>query len=115
MENAEKSGEVVIADKRQIKESKRALFGFGSLKLPIFGIGDDKDAPTEIVAVIVALRDVGYGAWEFTLDNGMHWRQSDDEKIFPRQGQVVTIHTAAFGGYFLQVGKQRAIRAIRVQ
>ncbi len=108
-------GEVVVADKGQIKEAKKSLFGFGSIRLPFLSNGnDDTEALSAIEAVATAVRQVGYQKWEFTLDNGMRWRQTDDEQIFPSAGRPVTIKRAAMGSYMLkQDGK--AVRVVRVQ
>ncbi|GGB29282.1 hypothetical protein GCM10011380_18490 [Sphingomonas metalli] len=110
---AERTGDVVVADKAQIRQSKKALFGFGSLRLPIFG-SDDGDAPTQIEAKIASVRSAGFQKWEFTLDNGMRWRQTDDTEIFPKAGQPVVIKSAALGSYFLRL-PSRSVRVVRVQ
>ncbi|QKS01742.1 hypothetical protein F9288_20575 [Sphingomonas sp. CL5.1] len=109
------AGDVVVADKTQIKEAKRALFGFGSVRLPLLG-GSDKngDAPSEIDAKIVRVRQIGYQKWEFALDNDMTWRQTDDEATYPRAGDTVTIKRAAMGSYMMKVGP-KFIRVMRTQ
>lgn len=118
IDTAEKAGDVVVADKAQIQESRKALFGFGAIRLPVFGGKDgedDKDAPTQIEAKIVAVSDPGYNKYEYTLDNGMHWRQTEASDNLPRAGQTVVIRSGALGSYFLKVGKSRAVRAMRVR
>lgn len=109
---AEKTGDVVIADKAQIKQSKRALFGFGTIRLPILG-NSDSDQPTQIESTISSVRSIGYNRWEFTLADGMRWRQTDDELIFPASGQSVVVKSAAFGSYMMKI-KSKAVRVIRV-
>ncbi|WP_305172590.1 hypothetical protein [Sphingomonas aurea] len=111
--DAEQAGKVVVADEAQIRQSKKALFGFGTVRLPILG-SDDRDTPKQIEAKLVSLRNVGYKKWEFTLDNGMHWRQTDDVEIFPKAGQPVIVKTAAMGSYFLKL-PSGTVRVVRTQ
>lgn len=111
---AESSGDIVVADKAQIKEAKRALFGFGGVRLPFIGGGDDDNAaPPEITAKLTGARQSGL-RWEFTLDNGMRWRQVDDEEVYPGSGQQVIVKRGAMGSYIMKI-KSRAVRVIRIQ
>ena len=102
-----------------MRDTRKALFGFGAIHLPIFGNRDgqeDKDdVPDAITAKIVRLRDLGYGKYEYVLDNNMRWQQTESSDNEPRIGQEVTIRSAAMGSYFLKVGKQHAVRAMRTQ
>ncbi|WP_294201096.1 hypothetical protein [uncultured Sphingomonas sp.] len=111
LSEAADSGKLVVADEAQIKEAKRDLFGFGSIKIPFLS-GSDADTPTQVEAVITGLRQLSINKWEFTLDNGMRWRQTDDEAIFPRVGQPVTVKTGAMGSYWLKM-KSNAVRVLR--
>ncbi len=109
---AERTGDVVVADQDQIRRSRRAAFGLGAnaaSPLP------QKDAaPIRIDARIRSVREIRRGRWEFTLDNDMRWRQTDDEVIFPRAGQSVTIKAAAMGSYMLKL-PSRSVRVVRIR
>ncbi len=110
---AERSGEVVVADQGEIRQSRRAAFGLGANTMPT--VPRSKEVtPTRIDARIRSVREIGRGRWELTLDNDMRWRQTDDEQVFPRAGQAVTIRTAAMGSYMLKL-PSRSIRVVRVR
>lgn len=113
LDTAERNGDLVVADKAQIREAKKAVFGYGGIRIPFLS-GDDADMPEQIEATITGLRDLGYNRWEITLDNGMRWRQTDDMEIFPKVGTQVTIKTAAMGSYLMKI-KSRAIRVMRTR
>lgn len=113
IETAQRTGDVVIADKRQVRESKRGLFGFGKIRLPIFA-NDDSEI-TEITAKIQSVRDIGYNKFEYSLDDGSRWRQLEGQMMFPKAGQQVTIKSAALGSYMLKVGNRSAVRAMRIE
>ena len=109
---AERAGDVVVMDRDQVRTSKRASFGLGSGASS--ALPSNEGMPAQIEAKIRTVSDLGRGRWEFTLDNGMRWRQTDDEVIFPRAGQPVTIRTAAMGSYLLKL-PSRSVRVIRVR
>ncbi len=110
---AERSGEVVVADQDEIRQSRRASFGLSANAVPTMPRTKEV-TPTRIDAHIRSVREIGRGRWELTLDNDMLWRQTDDEQVFPRAGQPVTIRTAAMGSYMLKL-PSRSIRVVRVR
>ncbi len=109
---AERTGDVVVADQDQIQRSRRAAFGLGNNAASPLPHKDT--TPIRIDARIRSVREIGRGRWEFTLDNDMRWRQSDDEAIFPRAGQSVTVRAAAMGSYMLKL-PSRSVRVVRVR
>ena len=111
LSEAADAGKLVVADEAQIKAAKRDLFGFGSIKIPFLS-SNDTEAPPQIEAAITSLRQIGINKWEFSLNNGMRWRQTDDEQIFPKVGQPVTIKGGAMGSYWLKM-KSKAVRVLR--
>lgn len=113
LETAERRGDVLIADRAQIREARNQVFGFGGVRIPFLS-GSDSDMPSEITSTLTGLRDLGFGKWEFTLENGMRWRQTDDDVVYPKVGQIVTVRTAAMGSYMLKV-KSRAVRVVRTR
>ena len=113
LETAEQRGDVVVADREQIREARTQVFGFGGVRIPFLS-GADAEMPSEVTSTLSGLRDLGYGKWEFTLENGMRWRQTDDDVVYPKVGQSVTVRAAAMGSYMLKV-KNRAVRVIRTR
>ncbi len=106
---AEKTGEVVITDRADIREAQQASLGLRSRPVP----GSEASTPVRITAKIQSVRPFTYGRWLFMLDNGMRWRQADDEAIFPKAGQDVTIQAASMGGYTMKIGSS-LVRVSRV-
>jgi hypothetical protein len=115
LERAEKTGDVVIADREQLRETSKGLFGFGALKLPIIGTRSNLETPEQIEAKITGLRSLGYGKWEMMLDNGMRWRTSEPGSSDPAVGDPVVIRSGAFTNFFIRVRGARGVRGLRVQ
>lgn len=122
LDQAEKSGDIVVADRETMRETRRGLFGFRLPSLGIFGNREDKEvAPeediTEITAELGSARQVGYGAWRLTLKDGAVWEQTDAEKLVldPRPGDMILIKKGALGNFKARVGKQPPIKVRRVE
>lgn len=117
LDAAERSGDVVVVDRAQVSEARRALFG---LSLPRFTLLDRGPAPEVIDRVsstIKTARQVGQGAWLFDLEDGSTWLQVDREPLNSRArpGQTVEIRRGAIGTYFLSVNGARSLRVRRQQ
>lgn len=103
----ESSGEVIVLKKSDALEMKRAA-----------AMSDNADrrtpeTPKKIEAVLAGVRELPNGKWEFTLDNGMRWRQTDTQQIFPVAGTAVTVRAAALGSYMMEM-RRRMIRVSRI-
>ena len=114
IEEARVSGDLIIADKSEIKEAKRGLFGFSLPRLKLFG---DSDAVDRIDTTLVGAKQYAYGQWQFTVDGGAVWSQTDTEALYvtPKPGAKVTIKRAAMGSFMLKIGTTPAVRVRRVQ
>lgn len=112
---AEKAGDVVIADRAQLRETSKGLFGFGAFKLPIVGSRSKLETPEQIEAKIAGLRPLGYGKWELTLDNGMRWRETEPSTSDPAVGDRVVIRKGALNSFFIRIGGARGVRSLRVE
>ncbi len=106
---AQNAGDVIITDRERIREAELRTLGLRTERAP----GGRSDPLMEITAKIQSVRPFGYGKWMFTLDNGMRWRQVDDERIYPKAGQAVTLRAASMGGYTMKVGSS-LIRVSRI-
>jgi hypothetical protein len=116
MDQAEKSGDIVVVDRDQVREAKKAAFGF---EMPHFTLFDRGEKPEKIdqVAGVAAEAYVNKdGKWVIVLEDGAKWVQVDGEAVYnaPHKGSKVDIRTAAMGSFFMKVDGQRAIRAHRV-
>lgn len=118
---AQESRQVVIADREQINEARRGLFGFSLPKIRLFSGGsDDKDKEERIEKLettIKSARQFGYGKWILTLEEGGQWQQTDSIRLNaePRAGDTILIKTGAIGSYLANINGQRAIRVKRIE
>ena len=120
MASAIETKQVVVLDKKQVKETKKSLFGFSLPKLPFFGGKDDddeqdEDAVREIEAKIVSVRGLGYGEFIFKLDNDSEWQTIESfQGSTPRSGTSIRIKRAALGSFRANIGGWPAIRIKRI-
>jgi len=115
---ARESKDLVIADREQMKETRKGLFGFTLPKIGIFGGGDDdkEEEISEITTTITSFGRMSNGRAIFTVEGGARWMQTDNIPVLgsPDAGDSVVIETAAMGSYKAKIGKKRAIRVKRV-
>lgn len=116
---ARESKDLVIADREQMKETRKGLFGFTLPKIGIFGGGDDDDKEDEIKEISTTITSFGRmsnGRAIFTVEGGARWMQTDNIPVLsaPDAGDSVVIETAAMGSYKAKIGRKRAFRLKRV-
>jgi hypothetical protein len=75
------------------------------------------DGADEIDVAVAASSDNGLGMWQFNLADGAVWRMSERVSNFrpPAPNEMVTIRKGALGSYLMQVGRQAAVRVVRVR
>lgn len=120
VERAEASRDLVLADRAQIKEARKGLFGFSLPRIRLFGGGDDEDEPepvTSIEAGIVSSSRTPDGKLFVVLDTGARWVQTDGTQVLGEfgAGDTITIERAALGSYMGKIGRKRAFRIRRVE
>ncbi|MEO1969748.1 MAG: hypothetical protein ABGW87_13685 [Sphingomonadaceae bacterium] len=113
LDSAQKNNQLVVADREQLKEVKRGLFGFSLPKIKLFG-GANSDEIKEIDSTIAAYHFNRGGQLVFTLADGARWQQIDNTFSHPKIGATVHIKHAALGSFFANIDGGRAIRAKRV-
>ncbi|KKC25533.1 hypothetical protein WP12_13640 [Sphingomonas sp. SRS2] len=119
LEDAEKKKDLVVVDRKEIRETKNSLFGFALPKIGLFGDDgkdDEKDAISEIASTVDVARVIGNGNWSLRLagDAGT-WETISAITVAPRSGDKVRIKKASLGSYLGQVGMNRGVRFRRVQ
>lgn len=115
LDAAEASGEVVVVDRGQVREARRAAFGF-NFQLPGFMTRGDKPEEVEnLTAKVASARLSGEGKWVIVLDDGAVWRQTDriDLPRRPKPGSTVELRKGALGSYFMKLDGQVGVRAER--
>lgn len=120
LEQAEAKKDLVVVDRREIRETKKSLFGFTLPKLGLFGGGDDekdeqKDEMTQLESTVASARAVGGGRWSLRLASGGTWETMSTLNAEPRAGDKVRIRKASLGSYLGQVGIDRGVRFRRVE
>lgn len=123
MASASDNDEVVVLDKEELNKTRRSLFGFAFPRLPFLGGGDDGDDGKgstetqikEISAKIDRAISLGYGKWEFKLDDGSAWQTTEEVAgRTPRGGLGIVIKRAAMGGFMARIEDWRTVRIKRV-
>ena len=118
LDEAEKKKELVVVDRKEIRETKKSLFGFALPRIGLFedDKDDGKDAITEIVSTVDMARQIAGGNWSLKLANDVGtWETISALNVPPRSGDKVRIKKAALGSYLGQVGLNRGVRFRRVQ
>lgn len=119
LDTAVANNEVYMVDKKQVRETRKTLFG---LPIPSFGLfgegkgdGTSDDEVNELVSTITQVKRNADG-WVVTITEGSTWQQIDsaDLALSPKVGGQVTIKKAALGAYKMNVGKQPAIKVKRI-
>lgn len=118
-DEAERRGDVVVVDRKQVQETRRSLFGLRLPQLAIFGRDDQPQAEpqvTEVETTLQAATEGRDGRWQFVLADGARWRQTETRPLsyIPKPGQKIRIRQAAFGSYLANIEDHIAIRVARV-
>lgn len=117
VEQATKSDDLVMADREQLSEARKGLFGFSIPKLRLFDRGSEEErALDQIEGVIASTRSSATGKLVVTLEDGARWAQTDDTPIpgSVRAGDRITIKRAAVGSFLGKIGTKRAFRVQRL-
>jgi hypothetical protein len=110
------SKQIVVIEEKEVKKTKRSLFGFRLPDLSIFG-GNENDTEEDktLTTTIKSLGRAEGGRWNIGIPEGAVWQTTEAMTFNPSVGDAVEIKSGVMGGYFLRVGKKRAVRAKRVQ
>lgn len=115
LEAATARRDVVVVDRKSVRETRRTLFGLTIPNLSILG-DDQADEVKSVEGVVQGAREDADGRWILSLKDGATWRQSDGNMLglAPRNGSKVTIRRAAMGSFMMSIDRQPGIRVKRV-
>lgn len=115
LDAAERSKDVVIVDKEQVREAKRTIFGLALPRIKLFGGGDKSDEVSQIESRITSARE-GVEGWTIWLADGSIWRQADSNPIYrtPKPGLDVIVKRATLGSYIMRVGGSPGVKVKRI-
>ena len=108
LQTAQSTNQVVIADREQVREARRGLFG---------GDGDEGDEIQAIDGVIQSARTIRGGKWVIRLEDGAVWQQTDTPRGSmrdPKTGDTIVIERAALGSFMAKVNDGRAFKVTRI-
>ncbi|WP_322297503.1 hypothetical protein [Brevundimonas sp.] len=114
LDQALRSGDILIVDRSQSQQAQRQAFGSvgaSEIQSPV-----PAEPPIEAVETTLVQATLGGdGRWRFVLEDGSVWRQIDTDRVSIRNraGEPVRIRRAALGSYLLVVGRSGAIRVRR--
>lgn len=112
MEQAIRSGELMLVERVRVQEERKSQFGLPDPGTDLLGA---KEA-AEISGVIREVRSTANG-WVVTLEDNTIWQQTDAKPVAidPRVGIEVTIKRAALGSYRLVLSPHASFKVKRLR
>ena len=108
--------ELYVVDNKQVRETRKSLFGFKLPKLGIFsGDSDDENQISELEFVVRSVQPTAEG-WQMAMNDGSVWRQSDGRPLglAPRAGSKVIVKNGAMGSFKAAIDGQPSVKIKRV-
>jgi hypothetical protein len=112
------TGSILIMNREEVKQARRAAFGLTLPKIPFFDNAPTKeDEPEELVAAIRSARSLAHGKWELNLDAAGVWQTTEalSSAKIPKQGQEIQITKGMLGSYFIRMADGRTVKGLRVR
>lgn len=115
LDQAEKSKDLVVVDKEQVKKARRTLFGLALPRIDLFGGDQPGDELNQIEGKVTQARS-GVGGLRIVLEDGSIWQQTDDKPIFrdPKPGDAAVVTRGVLGSFFMKIGNATPIKVRRV-
>ena len=117
LETAQASNEVIIADREQVREARRSVFGLSLPRIKLFdGKAEKGDNVDEIEATITSVSKLRSGKWLFKLEDGALWQQTEarDTRTPPKDGDSVVIKRGALGSFTAKLNDGRPFKVKRI-
>lgn len=114
---ATERSDIVVADREQVEQTRRGLFGFALPVSPLINSDGKAEEAKKLETTVVSARRSRGGAWIITMAEGGTWEQTDSKALplSPKPGQKVVITKGALGSYFVSVDGQAALKMRRIQ
>lgn len=99
--------QIVFVDSKEIKATRRGLFGFSLPKLPFLdnsvSSGETEDART-LIAKVSGVSSAGYGKVRVRLEDGALWEtvESSTDLEDLKIADTITLRKGSLGAYFLE-------------
>jgi len=116
MAGADAKGDLITLDQEQRKAIRHQAFGFTMPSFTLFDKGEKPEEASKATFKIAQAWQDLEGKWNFKLETGAVWRQTDTNEIYhdPHAGSVADVSKGALGAFFMKVDGQEAIRVMRV-
>lgn len=117
LEGASKRTEIVLVDREDSVETRRAQFGFSPRRFRPFGLGREVDNDvSEVTSTIVSASSAArHPNIRFSIKDGSIWETTQGTRGSPpRTGESVTIKRGPLGNYLASVGGRISLRVMRV-
>ncbi|MEW4467566.1 hypothetical protein AB1K62_07030 [Parasphingorhabdus sp. JC815] len=117
LEAAETSNQLIIADREQVREARRSVFGLSLPRIKLFdGEAEKGDNVNEIEATIASVHEMRSGKWLFKLEDGALWQQTEARRTrtSPSVGDSVVIKRGSLGSFIAKLNGGRAFKVKRV-
>lgn len=115
---AERTGDILVIDRKQVVADKRAGFGLPSRPTDLFG-GGAADKATKVDRLDSTIRSAiaanSAGRWNLRLADGTEWQTIDAIPAPPRPGTAILVKQASLGGYRATIGKGRSVLVKRLR
>ncbi len=112
---ASEKKELFVADKAEVQETRKGLFGFSLPKIKIFGNDDETGGVDEIDTTVRQYATDRRGRLILLLEDGARWQQIDNESVIPpKAGDPIHIGKASLGSYLAKIKSGRAFRIQRL-
>lgn len=123
--SANETGELMVVDRQEVRQTKRKLFGFS---LPDFGIfgkrgpasgsgQEDEESITELETTIAAVSGSHGTGYVLRTAEGAVWRIDDVPRrlLTPRVGDKLLIKEGALSSYFLRINDRGGVKGTRIR
>lgn len=118
LETAQNNNEVVIADREQVREARKGLFGLSLPRIKLFnGDGDEGGNVDQIESTIASVRKLRGGKWLIKLEDGALWQQTSVARSTsrsPQAGNSIVIERGSLGSFVAKVNDGRAFKVKRI-
>jgi len=116
IEAALSRNELYVVDQKQVRDTRKTLFGLPLPDLGLFG-GDaeDKNRVTEVELVVRSAQSTPDG-WRMMMEDGSVWAQTDGQMLGrgPSPGTKVVVKHGSLGSFKASVGGQPSVKVKRL-
>ena len=116
-ETAKANNELVIADREQVREARRGLFGLSLPRISLFdGDADEGERIEEVESTVAGVRSLRDGKYLIQLEDGAIWQQTDGRGTMrqPKPGDTIVIKRALMGSFLAKVNDGRGFKVKRL-